>query len=294
MKRRLSVLLTLVLCATFLLPAAPAIAQGGGGDCASPFDEHGRLPEDTMNNWQDGEPYQECLQCIEIPNLGTVGIFLTMDSYVDDQGRYYYVPNFFTSMFMAFTGWSPEFAQGPVDANMNGFEMVAALMGRYENLGGIFGELHVDFDQAVTLTGRAMTNFTDWSDFTAEDVMNIFKELAGDAVFWIRLNVALAKDDFWRGTAISWRSMVLVYCGDPSVPITTNSTPNSVPTTNWTPPPTPTTNQPVPDGYPPGGIMLPYPSTRRRGISRLRICAGLRRRHCQRIQTCQPSLRSIR
>ena len=76
MKQRLLVLLTLVLCAAFLVPAAPAVAQGGG-DCSSPFDEHGRLPSDITDNWEDGDPYQECLQCVNVPGLGAVGIFLT-------------------------------------------------------------------------------------------------------------------------------------------------------------------------------------------------------------------------
>jgi hypothetical protein len=224
------------------------VAQGGGsGTCTSPFDEHGRLP--NMDDLEPaGDPYQECLQCVDIPGVGQIGIFTTFDKYVDSEGRYYLIPNFFTSMYMAFTGWAPDFSIGPVDAALNGFELVAALMGRYENVGGIFEGLDLSLGEAAALTGRAVTNFTDWNGFTVEDVANIFRELAGDAMFWIRLNMMALRDDWARGSVISFRSMVLVYCSDPTLappyPVSGNAI-TPVPTTNWTPPPPPSVT-PVP------------------------------------------------
>ncbi|MBN1137978.1 MAG: hypothetical protein JXM73_15415 [Anaerolineae bacterium] len=268
--RLISALMALVLCTLSLFSAAPANASSGeplnrvivlaqgGGTCTSPADEHGRIPLDGLE--PAGDPYQECLQCITIPSVGQVGIFTTFDKYVDSEGRYYLIPNFFTAMYMAFTGWAPNFSVGPVDAALNGFELVAALMGRYENVGGIFEGLDLSLGEAAALTGRAVTNFTDWSDFTVEDVANIFQELAGDAMFWIRLNVMALRDDWARGSAISFRSMVLVYCEDPThepfVPISgANVTP--VPTTNWTPPPTPTESVSTP---PPPPSVTPVPT----------------------------------
>jgi hypothetical protein len=261
MKRRFSILLILVLCANLLFPGLPAAAQGGGsGTCASPFDEHGRLP--NMDDLEPaGDPYQECLQCVEIPGVGQIGIFTTFDKYVDSEGRYYLIPNFFTSMYMAFTGWAPDFSIGPVDAALNGYELVAALMGRYENVGGIFTGLDLSLGEAAALTGRAVTNFTDWSDFTVEDVANIFRELAGDTMFWIRLNMMALRDDWARGSVISFRSMVLVYCDDPTVdPLDWPVDPAAitpVPTTNWTPPPTPTGSVSTP---PPPPSVTPVPT----------------------------------
>jgi hypothetical protein len=248
----------LALCVDLLLPGLPAVAQGGGsGTCASPFDEHGRLP--NMDDLEPaGDPYQECLQCVDIPGVGQIGIFTTFDKYVDSEGRYYLIPNFFTSMYMAFTGWAPDFSVGPVDAALNGFELVAALMGRYENVGGIFAGLDLSLGEAAALTGRAVTNFTDWSDFTVEDVTNIFQELAGDAMFWIRLNVMALRDDWARGSVISFRSMVLVYCDDPTLPARDGEvSPFSIPTTHWTPPPTPTGSVSTP---PPPPSVTPVPT----------------------------------
>jgi hypothetical protein len=259
MKRRFPILLILALCANLLLPGLPTVAQGGG-TCASPFDEHGRLPS-TDDLQPAGDPYQECLQCIDIPGVGQIGIFTTFDNYVDSEGRYYLVPNFFTSMYMAFTGWAPDFSIGPVDAALNGYELVAALIGRYENVGGIFAGLDLSLGEAAAHTGRAVTNFTDWNDFTAEDVTNVFRELAGDATFWIRLNVMALRDDWARGSVISFRSMVLVYCDDPTVdPLGWPADPAAVapvPTSNWTPPPTPTGSVATP---PPPPSVTPIPT----------------------------------
>ena len=145
-------------------------------------------------------------------------------------------------MYAAFTGWAPEFAQEPVAATLNGYELVAALVGRYDNVGGIFEGMNVDFATAVAATGRAATNYVDWSNFTVTDVVNVFREFAGDVGFWLRLNAMALRDDWLNGTAISWRSMVLVYCSDPTlaIPWPTDGTPGSIPTTDWTPPPVPT------------------------------------------------------
>jgi hypothetical protein len=260
MKRRFPILLILALCVDLLLPGLPSVAQGGSGTCLSPFDEHGRLPN-TDDLQPAGDPYQECLQCIDIPGVGQIGIFTTFDKYVDSEGRYYLVPNFFTSMYMAFTGWAPDFSIGPVDAALNGYELVAALIGRYENVGGIFAGLDLSLGEAAAHTGRAVTNFTDWNDFTAEDVTNVFRELAGDATFWIRLNVMALRDDWARGSVISFRSMVLVYCDDPTVdPLGWPADPAAVapvPTSNWTPPPTPTGSVATP---PPPPSVTPIPT----------------------------------
>ncbi|MBN1581448.1 MAG: hypothetical protein JXA89_12165 [Anaerolineae bacterium] len=222
-----------------------------GGDCPPVArDEFGNF--DLSGLAPSGEPYQECVACIDVPGIGQVGLATTFDKYADEDGRYYLIPNFFTAMYMAFTGWAPDFSTGPVDAQLNGFEMIAALMGRYENVGGIFDGLDLSLGEAAALTGRAATSFTDWNDFTTEDVVNVFRGLANDTMFWIRLNAMALRDDWARGSAISFRSMVLIYCGDPTLPDDedVNAADNGftrgtgtrvpVPTTDWRIPPTPT------------------------------------------------------
>ena len=234
----------LVLVLTFLAALLPVnvLAQGGGtGTCTRPErDENGNF--DLTDLERAGDSYSECLQCVEILG-GQVGIMTSFDQYVDSEGRYYLVPNFFTAMYMAFTGWAPDFSTGPVDAQLNGFEVLAALMGRYENVGGVFelfSDLNISPAQAAAITGKSIAD--DWG---VPDVAQVFKSLAADAMFWVNLNVMLARNAWAAGDVISFRSMVLIYCDDPlTADPPTAATP--FPTTNWTPPPTPGEGDPPP------------------------------------------------
>ncbi len=268
--RTFNVFLLLALVAALLpVPTAASSEQPfevtvvlpqGGGTCTSPVDANGNL--DLAPLERAGEPYTECIACVNILG-GEVGLMTSFDRYVDAQGRHYLVPNFFTSMYMAFTGWAPDFSVGPVDAVLNGFELVATLLGRYENVGGVFAlfaDLGISPADALRITGKAMAD--DWS---AEDVAGVFQNFAGDVMFWANLNVKLFLDDWNNGNAVSYRSMVLIYCENPlkpdEPPITAAGTTEPFPTTNWTPPPLPTGDPDEPPEPTPVGTRVPPTST---------------------------------
>ncbi len=274
MKRKLhrltSIIMALVLCTLSLFSAYPvgasskepmsriAVLAQGGGSCSPPArDANGNF--DLTQLERAGDSYTECLACIDIGGT-KIGLATSFDRYTDANGRHYLIPNFFTAMYMAFTGWAPSFSQGPIDAQLNGFELVAALMGRYENVGGLFADLNVPMDKAIAITGKAIAD--DWG---VPDVAKVFQSMAADASFWINLNVKLFKDDWSNGTGISFRSMVLIYCNDPTIlpneRIGANSTPGPIPTTNWTPPPVPTGDLPPPPEPTPPGTPVPPTST---------------------------------
>jgi len=242
------------------LEAVTLLAQGGGTCSPPPRDEHGNFDLDGLD--RAGPSYTECLACIDVPGIGKIGVMTSFDRYVDAEGRHYLIPNFFTQLYMAFTGWAPDFSIGPVDSQLNGFGLLAALLGRYENLGGMFAlfdDLNISAADAMRLTGKSIAD--SWG---APDLAKVFEGFAADASFWINLNIKLAKDALLNGDTLSLRSMVLIYCDDPlddPDPIITASTPIPFPTTNWTPPPRPTDGPDDPPEPTPQGTPVPPTST---------------------------------
>ena len=242
-------LLTLILLFSIVLTISPpAVAQGP--DCPPvPVDQYGVPDYDALGLNRVGQ-YTEWLVG-PFDFLGNqYGIGLHFDEYKDADGRYWLTPSFFTALYMAITGWTPDLPEAPMASLMNPLELIGALAGRYEDIG-------ITAEGASQALGRQVDNLRELSQ---DDMLAVFRWYGSSVEFWVNLNLYMLRESLAGRGEFGVSFMALVYCGDPEVPGMVNK-PTGFPTDYVTPPvatqePTPTpvivppTSTPAPPGTP--------------------------------------------
>ncbi len=217
-----------------LTMAPPTIAQGP--DCPPiPVDQYGVPDYDALGLEYAGQYTEWLVGPFEF--LGNeFGIGLHFDKHVDDDGRYWYTPSFYTALYMAITGWTPDFPDAPMAATMNVYELIAALAGRYEDIG-------ITTEAASQALGHQVDNLQELSE---DDMLAVFKWLGSSAEFWVDLNLYLLREKLAGRGEFSTSFMTLVYCGDPEIPLIPDSDDDNDSTSWRTPFPTDYVTPPVP------------------------------------------------
>jgi len=247
---KLRKLITLALLFGIVLTTAPpTIAQGP--DCPPiPVDQYGVPDYDALGLEYAGQYTEWLVGPFEF--LGNqYGIGLHFDKHVDADGRYWLTPSFFTALYMAITGWTPDFPDAPMASTMNAYELIGALAGRYEDIG-------ITTEAASQALGRQVDNLQELSE---DDMLAVFKWLGSSAEFWINLNLYLLREKLAGRGEFGVSFMSLVYCGDPENLLFSN--PDNDDSTSWrTPFPTMTVTPPVPTREPtPTPPIIPPTST---------------------------------
>jgi len=252
MRFLLALSITLVLLVLLVLPVLPARAYQGGNP-PIPVNQFGSPDMSQINLTNVGE-YVDCIACIEIPGLGQGGLVLTYDLYGDNYGNTWVVPNTFTALYTAVTGYVPPGMSGNAAYyHASGLGNAVGLLGGYEKLG-------ITTDMASQALDKRIDG---WDALTEGDIQTVLKYAGGEISFWLNLNTQLLLSDPGEWSSGNWL-MFYVFEKDSWLPDPPPGPTGAAPTRTPRPTPTPRPTavpMPTPVDCPPPTISQRLPPT---------------------------------
>jgi len=220
------------ILAVLVLSLAPHRSWAQDGAPPVPVDEFGTPDMSQIELTHVGE-YTDCILCINFPGLGEAGLILTYDLYADNYGNTWVVPNTFTALYAAITGYVPPGMDGDVAYyHASGLGNMVGMLGGYEALG-------ITTEMAEQALGRRVEA---WDALGEGDVQTVLAYAGGEVSFWLNLNARMLLSDPGEWRTADWL-MMYIYEDDPlpslDIPGTVTPEPTGISPT-CTPRPTPT------------------------------------------------------
>ena len=206
MMRKSSFILLLLIA---LVTPSLASAQGPGLCPPIPTDESGVPDFQRLNLRYAGEYTHWLVGPWTIPGTGIqTGFGLHFTEHVDDEGRHWLMPSLFTTMYIAITGWEPDFPNTPMAASINPAGVTALLDGHYE-------ELNITPEGAGQALGRPVESL---EMLNPDEMMQVLRWYGRNVRFWFDLNRYLAGLALEGTAPYGFTFTYYVYCGDPMTP----------------------------------------------------------------------------